>query len=79
MTEQTNSPSDLRRVDALLPPEMALACEAAGTAKAGRDEVALVVLGVLAGAFIAFGAMFMTIVMTGSDSRLSRVRSARRS
>lgn len=66
MTEQTNSPSDLRRVDALLPPEMALACEAAGTAKAGRDEVALVVLGVLAGAFIAFGAMFMTIVMTGS-------------
>ena len=57
MTEETNSPSDLRRVDALLPPEMALACETAGAAKAGRDDVALIVLGILAGAFIAFGAM----------------------
>lgn len=66
MTEATNHPSEIRRVDALLPPEMALACEAAGTAKAGRDEVALIVLGVLAGAFIAFGAIFMTIVMTGA-------------
>lgn len=66
MTEETKSSPDVRRVDALLPPDMALACEAAGTAKAGRDEVALVVLGVLAGAFIAFGAMFMTIVVTGA-------------
>jgi hypothetical protein len=31
---------------------MALACEAAGAAKAGRDALALVVLGVLAGAFM---------------------------
>lgn len=53
------------RVDALLPAEMAVACEAAGTAKAGRDWLALVVLGVLAGAFIALGAMFMTVVTTG--------------
>ena len=67
MTEETNSPPDIHRVDALLPPEMALACEVAGTAKAGRDEVALIVLGVLAGAFIAFGAIFMTIVTTGAD------------
>lgn len=66
MTEQTQNPSDVRRVDALLPPDMALACEAAGAAKAGRDDVALIVLGVLAGAFIAFGAMFMTIVVTGA-------------
>ncbi|HEX6094579.1 MAG TPA: formate/nitrite transporter family protein [Dongiaceae bacterium] len=53
-------------IDAMLPPEMALACEAAGAAKAGRDAVALVVLGLLAGAFIAFGAIFMTIVLTGT-------------
>ena len=53
-------------IDAMMPPEMALACEAAGTAKAGRDAVALIVLGVLAGAFIAFGAIFMTIVLTGT-------------
>ncbi|HHZ08587.1 MAG TPA: formate transporter FocA [Rhizobiales bacterium] len=45
---------------------MALACEAAGATKAGRDALALMVLGVLAGAFIAFGAMFMTVVLTGS-------------
>lgn len=53
-------------IDALLPPDMALACETAGAAKAGRDSIALVVLGVLAGAFIAFGAIFMTIVLTGA-------------
>lgn len=53
-------------VDALLPPAMALACEAAGTAKAARDVTTLFVLGVLAGAFIAFGAIFMTVVLTGA-------------
>jgi formate transporter len=54
-------------IDALLPPDMALACEAAGTAKAGRDHVTLIVLGLLAGAFIALGAVFMTVVLTGSE------------
>ena len=53
-------------IDALLPPQMALACETAGVAKAGRDALALIILGVLAGAFIAFGAIFMTAVLTGS-------------
>ena len=43
---------------------MARACEAAGAAKAGRDPVTLFVLGVLAGAFIALGAIFMTVVLT---------------
>jgi formate/nitrite transporter len=46
---------------------MALACEAAGAAKAGRDALALVVLGVLAGAFIALGAIFMTVMLTGAE------------
>jgi len=50
-----------------MPPDMALACEAAGATKAGRDAVALVVLGVLAGAFIALGAVFMTVVLAGSS------------
>lgn len=54
------------RVEALLPPATALACEAAGAAKSARDAVSLVVLGVLAGAFIALGAMFMTVVVTGA-------------
>jgi formate/nitrite transporter len=57
----------VHRVDAMLPPGMAIACEAAGTAKAGRDALALVVLGVLAGAFIALGAVFMTVVLTGAE------------
>lgn len=53
-------------IDALLPPDMAVACEAAGAAKAARDEMALFVLGLLAGAFIALGAIFMTVVLTGA-------------
>ena len=54
-------------VDSLMPQEMALACEAAGANKAGRDTVALLVLGILAGAFIALGALFMTVVATGAS------------
>jgi formate/nitrite transporter len=50
-----------------MPPEMALACEAAGASKARRDAIALIVLGILAGAFIALGAVFMTVVLTGSS------------
>jgi formate/nitrite transporter len=45
---------------------MALGCEAAGATKAARDALTLVVLGILAGAFIAFGAIFMTVVLTGA-------------
>lgn len=56
------------RIDALLPSEMALACESAGAAKAGRDALTLFVLGILAGAFIALGAVFMTVVATGADA-----------
>lgn len=50
----------------LLPSEMARACESAGVTKASRDWMELLVLGVLAGAFIALGAIFMTVVATGS-------------
>jgi formate/nitrite transporter len=51
-----------------MPPDMALACEAAGAAKARRDSIGLLVLGVLAGAFIAFGAIFMTVTLTGAEA-----------
>ncbi len=56
-----------RQVDGPLPPEAARACEAAGAAKAARDATSLLVLGVLAGAFIALGAIFMIVVSTGAD------------
>jgi formate/nitrite transporter len=64
MTDTPKKMLDANNVDALLPQEMALACETAGTAKAGRDALTLLVLGVLAGAFIAFGAIFMTVILT---------------
>ena len=67
MTEPLQRPSDAHAIDAMMPPEMALACEAAGASKAARDTFALIVLGVLAGAFIALGAVFMTVVLTGSS------------
>ncbi len=66
MNEMLPKAHDAHVLDALLPPETALACEAAGAAKAGRDGLALMVLGLLAGAFIAFGAIFMTVVLTGA-------------
>jgi formate/nitrite transporter len=66
MTEPPKKAAGPEAVEALLPPDMALACESAGAAKAGRDAIALVVLGLLAGAFIALGAIFMTVVLTGA-------------
>jgi formate/nitrite transporter len=66
MTETPKKLPGANNIDALLPPEMALACEAAGVAKAGRDALTLVILGMLAGAFIAFGAIFMTVTLTGA-------------
>lgn len=53
-------------VDARLPQDMALACEAAGAAKAARNTLSTFVLAVLAGAFIAFGAIFMTVTVSGA-------------
>jgi formate/nitrite transporter len=51
----------------LLPPQIAHACEASGATKARRDATTLIVLGLLAGAFVALGAIFMTVVLTGSE------------
>lgn len=66
MAETSKKVPDADIIDALLPPEVAFACEAAGAAKAGRDALTLITLGMLAGAFIAFGAIFMTVVLTGA-------------
>ena len=66
MTDSPATPPPAASVGTLLPPEAVLACEAAGVAKAGRGAMALFVLGLLAGAFISFGALFMTVVTTGA-------------
>jgi formate transporter len=59
-------PPPLPAFDALLPPEMAHRAEAAGVAKAGLSTTSTLVLALLAGAFIALGAMFATTVTAGA-------------
>jgi formate/nitrite transporter len=53
------------RVDALLPPEIAARAEEAGVKKARLDSLSMFALAVLAGAFIALGAVFATVVSAG--------------
>ena len=52
--------------DSLLPPEMARKAEDLGVSKAKMGILKTTALGVLAGAFIAFGAVFYTVVISGS-------------
>lgn len=53
------------RIDALLPPEMARRAEQIGINKAAAPAFSMFVLAVLAGAFIALGAIFATTVASG--------------
>jgi formate transporter len=53
--------------DSLPPPEMARRAEQVGVAKASLGTDKLLVLGVLAGAFIAMGAVFATTVTAGGS------------
>ncbi len=57
-------------LDAVLPPEMAKKAEEAGVKKSNLDVLSTFVLAVLAGAFIAFGAIFATTVLAGSGAAL---------
>lgn len=65
------SKNEVRYIDSLLPNEMALRAEEIGVKKALMDFPALFVLSVLAGAFIAFGAVFSTTVTAGAEGILS--------
>ena len=53
--------------DAYSPEKIAELIEATGIKKANLPALQTLVLGTLAGAFIAFGAMFYTVVVTGSE------------
>ena len=53
--------------DALLPPQIAEACERVGAAKARMDLVSTLVLAGLAGAFISLGAMLFTVTVTEAE------------
>jgi len=52
--------------DAIMPATMALRAEESGVKRASTDTVTLLLLSVLAGAFISFGAIFATTVSAGS-------------
>ncbi|MCI0555083.1 MAG: formate/nitrite transporter family protein [Anaerolineae bacterium] len=54
------------RIDALLPAEMAVRAEQVGIRKAEMPALTMFTLSVLAGAFIALGAIFATVVSAGS-------------
>jgi len=52
--------------DAILPPSMAARAEQSGIKRAATDPLIVLVLSVLAGAFVAFGAIFATTVTAGA-------------
>ena len=61
------SPPEPTGIDAYAPAEIAARVEKAGMGKVQLSALSLVVLAMLAGTFIAFGAMLYTLVMTGSS------------
>lgn len=60
--------------DAYTPKQMAARVETSGVAKAELAIIPLLMLSILAGAFIAFGAMFYTMTVTGSTMGLGPTR-----
>lgn len=60
--------ADTFQIDALLPAEMAHRAEQIGVKKAAMDGITTFVLAILAGAFIALGAMLSTVAATESGA-----------
>jgi formate/nitrite transporter len=60
------TPARFGAFDSLLPAAMAKRAEETGARKCAMDPVSLLVLAVLAGAFISFGAIFATTVSSGN-------------
>jgi formate/nitrite transporter len=66
MPPQSPSPA-IAPLDVVPPARIAELVEQVGVKKAGLPVLQTLTLGVLAGAFIAFGGMFYTVVVTGSE------------
>jgi formate/nitrite transporter len=66
----------LPTLDAYAPREIARRVEASGVTKARSDAVSVLVLAVLAGAFIALGALFFTVVVTRPTGSFGTTRLA---
>ncbi len=60
-------PHDPTGIDAYAPAEIAARVERAGIGKSRLPAMSLMALAMLAGAFIAFGAMLYTLIVTGSN------------
>lgn len=65
------SNQEMIRIDALLPAEMARRAAEIGVKKAAMDGMTMFVLAILAGAFIALGAIFATTVAAGATGLVS--------
>jgi formate transporter len=70
MTNQPELPNDGRSLDALLPPQMAQRAEEVGVLKAALPLGRLLLLAILAGAFIALGGVFSTTAVAGATGQL---------
>ena len=68
MTAESASPNGAPSIDAFLPPEMARRAEEVGVRKSGADALSTFALGILAGAFIALGAIFSLTVTAGTGA-----------
>jgi formate transporter len=68
--EVARSPERPFSLDALLPPQIAAKAADIGVGKASMSTLRTFLLAVLAGAFIALGAMFATTVVAGSEGEL---------
>lgn len=65
-----NNKQEGMSLDSLLPPAIASKVEDIGVKKANMDGVSMFVLAILAGAFIGFGAIFCTTVVTGIGDKV---------
>ena len=74
MTDDKKGETCMTVVDAYTPVQIACRIEGVGIAKANLHSVPLFALSVLAGAFIALGAMFYTVVITDTGMGLGPTR-----
>jgi formate transporter len=72
--KNTNSAVTENSADAWSPREIAVRVRSVGVAKARTDFIGLLVLSVLAGAFISLGALFFLVVVTDSNLGLGVTR-----
>jgi hypothetical protein len=75
MSENNKAPNEFSHlIDAYTPAKIAAFIEGAGVRKVHLPLIQIIALGFMAGAFIAFGAVFFTVTVTDSGLGLGRKR-----